>query len=230
MMESAIGTDPLVTSAFSPASASAIHRTLATAAQMSQYGNGNGGNHHHHHNTHGGPYSSIFNVSSVIAEQLSVSRVASTTFGISPVVHSSSSAAAMLQNRLPELGNHHHHQYHHSYLPERSSSIVNSINNNVLMGSLSEVGSPAPSTDGDSIVDQFHAEENYTTNSDDNKLLTFKRAMQASNHHFGNSNKMQDARSYSPKEQDGNLINNNHKNGSGSPIGKKQRQGKTVSH
>jgi len=211
-MESAISADSL-TNAFSP---SAV-RTL-TGAQMSQY-----------NSPQCGPYSSIFNVSSVIAEHINASRVAAaaTTFGLNPA-----SAAVMLQSRLPD--HHHHHQHHHHSqysllsLPESGSALNicgnNSINSNVI-GAMSDMGSPAPSTDGDSIGEQFHAEDSITSAPEDNKLFTLKRAIQASTH-FG-SKALECSPAFTPKEQENNLINGN-KN-SCNPTQKKHRIGKTVS-
>jgi hypothetical protein len=210
-MESAISVDSL-TNAFSP---SAV-RTL-TGAQMSQY-----------NSPQCGPYSSIFNVSSVIAEHINASRVAAaaTTFGLNPA-----SAAVMLQSRIPD---HHHHQHHHHSqysilsLPESASALNicgnNNINNNVI-GAMSEMGSPAPSTDGDSIGEQFHTQDSPTSALEDNKLFTLKRAIQASTH-FG-SKALECNPSFSPKEQENNLINGNKSSCNSTP--KKHRVGKTVS-
>jgi hypothetical protein len=240
MMESPIS-DP--SSAFNPHStASAMQRTLASAAaQMSHYsannsqsvGNSNISQHHSHSHPHSGPYSSIFNVSSVIAEQLSVSRGATSAFGINMNTPSSASAAVMqqLQSRFPDHHHHLHHSPHYSttaYIPERASH--SAINCNNMMSSISDIGSsPTPSTDNDSIAEHLHCEENFNHNSnnnEDNKLLTFRRAIQTSSSFSSKANDCGSA--FSSKEQKSNLIISENTNGVAN-IGKKQRHGKTVS-
>ena len=203
-MESAISADSL-TPGFSP---SAV-RSLTGSAQMSQYSG-----------AHCSPYSSIFNVSSVLAEHLNASRVQA--FGLSPV-----SAAAMLHNRIPDP----HHSHTLLSLPPESATNLNICANTPIVGNvmnmsaMSDLSSPAPSTDGDSIGDQYQTEDSITSAPEDTKLFTLKRAIHESNH-FGS--KAQECNpSFVAKEQENSSMNGNKSRCSANP--KKTRIGKTVS-
>lgn len=200
-MESAISVDPL-TPGFSP---SAV-RTLTGAAQMSQYSSGGCG-----------PYSNIFNVSSVLAEHLNATRVQA--FGLSPA----SAAAAMLHNRIPDQ--HHHNQCSLLSLQPESVSTINVCTDSPLNNNMtSDLSSPAPSTDGESIGDHYHADDSMTA-PEETKLFTLKRAIRGSNHY--GSKGLDCNPTFAPKEQENNLLNGN-KNRC-TPTPKKSRMGKTVS-
>lgn len=200
-MESAISADSL-TPGFSP---SAV-RSLTGSAQMSQY------------SAQCSPYSGIFNVSSVLAEHLNATRVQA--FGLSHA-----SAAAMLHNRLPDP--HHNHSLL-SLPPESAASLTICANSPVagnVMSAMSDLSSPAPSTDGDS-GDQYHTEDSVPSAPEDSKLFTLKRVIHDSNH-FGP--KSQECNpSFVGKEQENNLMNGN--KGRCNTSIKKTKIGKTVSN
>lgn len=168
------------------------------------------------------PYSSIFNVSSVLAEHLNASRV---QFGLSPA-----SAAAMLHNRIPDPHSHHNHSL--LSLPSESASTLSQqlcANNSPIaanvLSAMSDLGSPAPSTDGDSVGDQYHTEDSITSAPEDSKLFTLKRAIHESSRY--DSKALECNPSFVGKEQENSLMNGSKSRCTATP--KKTRMGKTVS-
>ncbi|XP_054169154.1 uncharacterized protein LOC128966331 [Oppia nitens] len=209
-MESSMSAESL-TAGFSP---SAVRSLTTTGAQMSQYTSA----------AHCGPYSGIFNVSSVLAEHLNASRV--TPFGISP-----GNAVAMLHNRHIPDPSHHHHSSQCSMLSIQDSAAALSICGNVGINgnpltTMSDLSSPTPSTDGDSTGDHYHTEDSITSAPEDNKLFTIKRVIhQTSQHHYNHPKALECNQTFAAKEQENNLINGNKSRCNAQQ--KKHRLGKT---
>ncbi|CAG2109031.1 unnamed protein product [Medioppia subpectinata] len=244
-MESAISAESLTTG-FSP---SAV-RTLTGAAQMSQSAYAHHHQQHHHHQQQQqhqqcSPYSSIFSVSSVLAEHLNATTraVSGTAFGISPT-SAATAAAAMLHHshhRVPDPTAHHgphplhHHHSHHSMLslPESAAALsicgtATPLSANMLAAmTAGDLSSPTPSTDGDSngIDVHYHTEDSRGSPPDDHKLFTLKRAIQASAAHYVGAAKVLECSSpsFAGKEQENNIMNGNKR----CNASKKHRLGKT---
>ncbi|RWS02021.1 class E basic helix-loop-helix protein 23-like protein [Dinothrombium tinctorium] len=189
-------------SAFVPSAVRAINTTAATTSTQMASFNANGGG--------VSPYSNIFNVSSVVVEQQNVLSVAAASLG----VKSQAGSSIMLQSRFSDRLS------DHSYSPLSEKLSSTAHNGNMISSSLtvpSDIGSPAPSTDNDSLIEPLHSDETCSI-SEDSKVLSFNQLSTLSS---GYSNKSCEGDKYISKQISD--LNTSVNNGSS----KRQRQGKT---